>query len=109
MLQSKLTTSASLLKPKVVEHAQEKLKERRDKQKMYYDQNAKSLPQIKERETVRIRKGKNWEPATVTAKHTAPGSFIVTTPDGNTYRRNRRHLLPTDESPPVITGRWTSL
>ena len=71
---------------------------------MYYDRNAKPLPQIKERETVRIRKGKTWEPAIVTAKHTAPRSFIVTTPHGTSYRRNRRHLLPTDEFPPVITG-----
>ena len=82
MLKSKLPTSASLLKPKVVENAPEKLKGRRDNQKMYYDANAKPLPQIKERETVRIRKGKTWEPAIVTAKHTAPRSFIVTTPDG---------------------------
>ena len=104
MLKSKLPTSASLLKPKVVENAPEKLKGRRDKQKMYYDRNAKPLPQIKERETVRIRKGKTWKPAIVTAKHTAPRSFIVTTRDGTAYRRNRRHLLPTDESPPVITG-----
>ena len=104
MLKSKLPTSASLVKPKVVENVQEKLKGRRDKQKMYYDRNAKPLPQIKERETVRIRKGKTWEPAIVTAKNTAPRSFIVTTPDGTSYRRNRRHLLPTDESPPVITG-----
>ena len=34
MLKSKLPTSASLLKPKVVENAPEKLKGRRDKQKM---------------------------------------------------------------------------
>ena len=52
MLKSKLPTSASLLKPKVAENAPEKLKGRRDKQKMYYDRNAKPLPQIKERETV---------------------------------------------------------
>ena len=104
MLKSKLPTSASLVKPKVVENAQEKLKGRRDEQKMYYDRNAKPLPPFKERETVRIRKGKTWEPAIVTAKHTAPRSYIVITPDGTFYRRNRRHLLPTDESPPVITG-----
>ena len=71
---------------------------------MYYDRNAKPLPVIKEGETARIRKGKTWEPAIVTAQHTAPRSFMVTTPDGTAYRRNRRHLLPTEESPPVIAG-----
>ena len=62
------------------------------------------MPQIKEDDTVRIRKGKTWEPAVVTAKHSAPRSFIVTTPEGGVYRRNRRHLLPTAEPRPEITG-----
>ena len=62
--------------------AQEELKERSDRQKMYHDRNAKPLPQIMEDDTVRIRKGKTWEPAIVTEKHTAPRSFIATTPNG---------------------------
>lgn len=70
----------------------------------YVSRNAKPLPIIKEGETARIRKGKTWEPAIVTAQHTVPRSFMVTTPDGTAYRRNRRHLLPTDESPLVIAG-----
>ena len=104
MLKSKLPTSASLLKLRVLAKAQEKLRERNDRQKMYYDWNAKPLPQIKEDDTVRIRKGKTWEPAIVSEKHTAPRSFIVITLVGFAYRRNRRHLLPTNEAPPVITG-----
>ena len=71
---------------------------------MYYDCNTKPLPQIKEDDTVRIRKRKTGEPAIVSEKHTAPRSFIVTTPDGTAYRRNRRHLQSTNEAPPVITG-----
>ena len=71
---------------------------------MYCDRNAKPLPQIKEDDTVRTRKGKTWEPAIVSEKHTAPRSFIATTPDGTAYRRNRRHLLPRNEAPWVITG-----
>ena len=47
MLKSKLPTSASLLKLTVVENAPEKLKGWRDKQKMYYDRNAKPLPHIR--------------------------------------------------------------
>ena len=104
MLKSKLPTSASLLKLRVLAKAQEKLRERNDRQKMYYDWNAKPLPQIKEDDTVQIRKGKTWEPAIVSEKHTAPRSFIVITLVGFAYRRNRRHLLPTNEAPPVITG-----
>ena len=104
MLKSKLPTSSALLKLRVVEKAQEKLRERSDRQKVYYYRNAKPLPQIKEDDTVRIRKRKTWEPAIVSEKHTAPRFFIVTTLDGSAYRRNRRHLLATNEAPPVITG-----
>ena len=86
----------------MVDNPQQKLRQQSDKQKMYYDRNAKPLPIIKEGVTARIRKGKTWEPAIVTAQHTAPRSFMVTTPDGTAYRRNRCHLLPTDESLPVI-------
>ena len=102
MLKSKLPMSTSLLKPRVVMKAQEELKEWSDRQKMYYDQNAKPLPQIMEDDTVRIRKGKTWEPAIVTEKHTAPRSFIATTPNGTAYWRNHHHLLP--RGPAVITG-----
>ena len=97
MLKSKLPTVESVLKPRVVDNPQQKLQQRSDKQKMYYDRNAKPIPSIKEGEAARVRKGKTWEPAIVTAQHTAPRSYIVKTPDGTAYRRNRRHLLPTVE------------
>lgn len=48
---------------------------------MYYDHSVKGLPEIKSHATVRIRMGKTWEPATVTAQHTAPRSYLVSTPD----------------------------
>ena len=86
MLKSKLPTVESLLKPRVVDNPQQKLQQRSDKQKMYYDRNAKLLPSIKEGEAARVRKGKTWEPAIVIAQHTAPRSYIVETPDGTAYR-----------------------
>ena len=104
MLKSKLPTAASLLKPQVVENTQQKLKQGSDKKKMYYDRNAKPLPPVEKHGTVRIRKGKTWEPAIVTEKHAAPRSYIITTPDGTAYRQNCRHLLSTVKSPPVIMG-----
>lgn len=45
----------------------------------------------------RVRVKDNWQPAVVMRKHDNPRSAIVQTPDGNTYRRNRRHLLKTRE------------
>ena len=72
--------------------------------KAFEDGNDPYIALLEYRNTIRIRKGKTWEPAIVSEKHTAPRSFIVTTLDGFAYRRNRRHLLPTNEAPPVITG-----
>lgn len=92
MYKSKFPTIESLLKPQS------------DKQKMYFDRNAKVLPSIKQGKAARVRKGKTWEPATVTAQHSTTRSYLVKTPDGTAYRRNRRHLLPTVEPPPVIVG-----
>ena len=41
-------------------------------------------------------------PAVVTKEHAAPRSLEVATSDGGVYRRNRRDLLKTNESLPVI-------
>ena len=71
---------------------------------MYHDHSAKRLPEIKPHATVRIRMEKTWEPATVIAQHTAPRSYVVSTPDGTAYRRSRRHLLVKNEPPVVSTG-----
>ena len=92
MYKSKFPTIESLLKPQS------------DKQKMYFDRNAKVLPSIKQGKAARVRKGKTWEPATVTAQHSTTRSYLVKTPDGTAYRRNRRRLLPTVESPSVVVG-----
>lgn len=48
-------------------------------------------------ENVRVRRGATWQPAVVLHKHEQPRSFVIRTPDGRQYRRNRRHLRKTDE------------
>ncbi|CAB4002764.1 sec1 family domain-containing 2 [Paramuricea clavata] len=92
------------LQPKVQENVREKLEQRAEKQKEYFDRNAKPLRPVKMYQSARIRRGKVWEPAVITGTHKAPRSFIVTTPQGGVYRRNRRHLLPTSEPPPNNLG-----
>ncbi len=104
MLKSKLPTTTALLQPKVQENVCQKLKQRAEKQKEYFDRNAKPLRPVKMYQSARIRRGKVWEPAVITGTHKAPRSSIVTTPQGGVYRRNRRHLLPTSEPPPNNLG-----
>ncbi|CAB4023546.1 sec1 family domain-containing 2 [Paramuricea clavata] len=96
MLKSKLPTTMAILQPKVQENVREKLEQRAEKQKEYFDRKAKPLRPVKI--------GKVWEPAVITGTHKEPRSFIVTTPQGGVYRRNRRHLLPTSEPPPNNLG-----
>ena len=104
MLKSKFPTIESLLKLQAVDNPQQTLQQRSDKQKMYFDRNAKVLPSIKQGKAARVRKGKTWEPATVIAQHSTTRSYLVKTPDDTAYRRNRRRLLPTVESPSVVVG-----
>ncbi|UYV79424.1 hypothetical protein LAZ67_17002555, partial [Cordylochernes scorpioides] len=49
---------------------------------------------------------RKWVPATVTVKHETPRSYMVKTPSGSEYRRNRSHLRPrkfsVEDSAPTI-------
>ena len=42
-----------------------------------------------------LRDGK-WKPATVPEKADEPGSYILKTEKGRTYRQNRSHILKTE-------------
>ena len=82
-----LPTSNKLLipktiKPKIVQSQQQ------NRQKYYYDQHTKQLPELNKGDRVKIQ-GSNgkWRSATITKVTNAPRSYIVTTPEGNTYRR----------------------
>ena len=45
-------------------------------------------------------KEKKWEKATVTQVHDKPRSYVVTTPDGRSFRRNAKHILPSSSLGP---------
>ena len=57
-----LPTSETLLKPKLVKNVSSNLKEKRNAEKSFYDRNSRKLPQIREGDDVRIRRGNIWEP-----------------------------------------------
>ena len=101
-LRAKLPVSSALLEPRVALDAKSQLLERQAQQSKYYNRGSKELPALKPGDSARIRQGKHWVPAVVTKEHAAPRSLEVATGDGGVYRRNRRDLLKTNESPPVI-------
>ncbi len=101
-LRGNLPVSDNLLVPHVPTDVTEDLKGRQTRYKQYYDRSAKKLPSLEAGEGVRISKGRYWQPAIVERKHETPRSYVVQTQDGQTYRRNRRHLLKTAEPLPVM-------
>ena len=52
---------------------------------------------MRDGEAVRVREGNKWKPARVTQVLPSPRSYKVETERGE-YRRNRQHLLRTEES-----------
>ena len=53
--------------------------------------------------------GNHWIPATVTQKANTPHSYIVRTPEGHAYRRNRRHLKRSNTEEPLSNHDTTTV
>ena len=63
----------------------------------------KQLSTLQPKESARIRQGGVWNPPVVVEQHESPRSYIVATSNGTQLRRNRHHLMPTNEPPMSIT------
>lgn len=91
------TTNQQLLpktvNPKLVRSA---IQLSKNKQKQSYDKNAKPLSRLQVNDSVRYQVGKIWKPAKVIRIHN-DHSYVIQTPDGSSYRRNRRYLLKSNE------------
>ena len=68
-----------MIDPKKVTEATRQLQERNKK---YYDRNAKELPSLKPKDTVGVQMGDKWVPGTVKRLADTPRSYIVRTPGG---------------------------
>lgn len=98
-LRSILPSLRTSLKPEIpnllIVHSEMELSHKR--QKKYYDSRAKTLPPLEVNNPARISQpNKLWKPAMVTQKHN-DRSYTVQTQDGAIYRRNRRHLMKSNE------------
>lgn len=69
------------------------------RQKQYYDKTARTLPALPVGATIRYQLPTGvWKPATVAESAGTPSSYNIITEEGQTLRRNRRHLLRTSET-----------
>ena len=99
-LRTKLPCTEASLRPSVLQ--QEKIQQthlnRQRQQKKYFDRHAssKSLSELKKGDKVRMQMTRQspWIPATVVTQTDQPRSYIVSTTDGRTIRRNRVMLKP---------------
>ena len=99
-----LPTSARLLKPKLPKPAKELVTKKREKQAHYYNRGAKRLKELKPGDIVRMKpdpkdRKKLWKKATC-LQEVAPRSYEVDI-EGKRYRRNRKDLIATRESPAI--------
>ena len=90
-----MPTSSKQLLPKLNDYysTRKALEQRKLEHKKYYDRTAKSLPSLHPNDPVRVLQKGRWEPGVISDVEDSPRSYQVRTPDGSTYRRNRRHLL----------------
>ncbi|XP_072170046.1 uncharacterized protein [Diadema setosum] len=74
----------------------QRLQQRQETQKQQFDQHARpaELPPLYTGQQVRIQHPttKCWQPATVYSKAAEPRSYVVQSPNGKLYRRNRQHI-----------------
>ena len=90
-----LPTADNLLRPKIVSPATVKSHrlEQQERQKQAYDKTARPL-QLPTLQPGDQENGTLWQPAVVTEVSAHPRSYIIQTPEGQVYRRNRAHLRP---------------
>jgi hypothetical protein len=101
-IRTKLPCTTKMLKPNVAENSHQQLMTTKVKQQKYYNKGTKPLNRLKPGDVVRVRdQAKHWEPAVVLREHESPRSYIVNR-HGREIRRNRRHLLLTNEPTPMI-------
>ena len=92
-----LPTTAKLLAPKTIQPATVKanLISQKNQQKFYHDLHSKPLSDLNKGDKVMFQCGKHWKPAVVDDICSEPRSYIITTPDGQVLRRNRKDLRVT--------------
>ena len=94
-MRSILPSTPASLQPVLVnpEETQLRFEEKQDKQKTFYDRNARTRAGISVGDQILMRKNSGgYHSAVVTKKTDAPRSYNFRTKDGAIYRRTSRHL-----------------
>lgn len=98
-VRTKIPMNKDLLKPEVQLNVKEKIVNKQNISKWYYDKSAKPLSDLYINQNVLIRNGKTWERGIVVKKDKNPRSYWVKTQNSRIVRRNRVHLKPSENKP----------
>ena len=101
-LKTTLPVTSPLLKPNQHTCNADVVQSRKEysqmKQKSYFDKHCgKEQKYLEPGDKVLMRREQStkWEPAIVVSKHSSPRSYVLEKKNGQTYRRNRKHIRPT--------------
>ena len=87
-LRNKMPSTSNTLKPAVVNDGKSTLRRRQMRQKRFYDRGTTTCASHRIGDNVRVRLHNTWDRAIVTGVCVTPRSYVVTTEDGGSYRRN---------------------
>ena len=98
-LHSVLPNTHQQLQPKVVSQREVHAGQvhQQQQQRRYYDRSARPLPPLQEGQHIRFQEQGQWKPAVVIRPAETDCSYHIRSAEGPEYRRNRCHLLSTNE------------
>jgi len=101
-IKTKLPVKTSLLRQTHHSSIASSIAQARDKQKTYYDRNAKPRAMLSEGQVVRYqpRPSSRWLRGTIQQEY-APRSYVIKGDNGGEYRRNSQHINPIPSHPVV--------
>lgn len=92
VLRSTIPCSCVVLQQSTPQFVHKRLVDLQSRMRYQYNHNAKTLPELAPGTTVHMQTRHGWKPAVVVHRREEPQSYMVQTPAGNSFRRNRRHL-----------------
>ncbi|KAK3107010.1 hypothetical protein FSP39_004902 [Pinctada imbricata] len=98
-LRSILPILPSQLTPKVMDHSRARsiMQANKDRTTKVYNRSSHILPPLKEGEIARLQQDSRiWKPCQIISRLNDK-SYAIKTPNGTTFRRNRRHLTKSNE------------
>lgn len=95
---TKVPITCELLYPKLCVNVKEKIVAKRQINEQYYNRNTKNLIPLKKGSDVTVLNHRDniWEPAKIEDIHDSPRSYILKDCKGNTIRRNRSDIKPSE-------------